>query len=88
MPNVGEDSEQWAAERLAQRVGLLAAGLADRPHLDGERFTVADACAFWALRMYHRLLHVDLPAPFDRYLDRVGARLAVHEALTAEGMSF
>ncbi|HEY0134790.1 MAG TPA: glutathione binding-like protein, partial [Nannocystis sp.] len=87
MPNVGEDSKRWAAERLAQRVGLLAAELGDRPYLDGDRFTVADAYAFWALRTYSRLLRAELPSPLTAYLDRVGARPAVREALAAEGIT-
>jgi glutathione S-transferase len=86
MPETSEASKRWAAQRLAGRVDLLAAALGERPFLDGDAFTVLDAYAFFALRTYRRLLRAELPGALGPYLERIAARPAVRDALTAEGL--
>ncbi|MGK3967595.1 glutathione S-transferase N-terminal domain-containing protein [Sorangium sp. So ce118] len=86
MPSVSEESRRWAAQRLADRVSLLAEALADRPFFHGDGFTVLDAYAYFALRTYRYLLRVELPGALGAYLDRLSARPAVSAALAAEGI--
>lgn len=84
MPNAGAEAKAWAKDRLGKRIALLAADLGDRPWFGGERFTVLDAYAFWAVKNYSRLTHAELPPNLAAYLERVGARPSVKTALDAE----
>ncbi|AUX42297.1 glutathione S-transferase [Sorangium cellulosum] len=86
MPNVSEESKRWAAQRLGDRVGLLAEALGDRAFFHGEAFTVVDAYAYFALRTYRYLLRVELPGGLGAYIERISARPAVRAALAAEGI--
>lgn len=86
MPNPGDEAKRWAAQRLTSRVALLGRELGERQLLHGERFTVADAYAFFALRTYRRLIGVELPAALSAYLARLDERPAVVAALAAEGV--
>jgi glutathione S-transferase len=81
----GERAEQVARERIAQRFAVIERHLADRSHLLGEDFSIADAYLFviadWAgpTRMS---LH-----PYPRlaaYLERVRSRDSVAAALRHE----
>ncbi|WP_437681720.1 glutathione binding-like protein [Sorangium sp. So ce131] len=85
MPNVSEESKRWAAQRLGERVGLLAEALGERAFFNGEAFTVVDAYAYFALRTYRYLLRVELPEALGAYVERISARPAVRAALAAEG---
>lgn len=75
-------------ERLAQRLGIVARRLRDRPYLLGETFTVADAYLFSILRFSNSITGVDLtPYPaIVAYVDRIARRPAVRAALEAEGL--
>jgi glutathione S-transferase len=72
------------AERLRHVETHLAAG---GPFLAGEAFTVADAYLFTIVN-WSRLVNVDLSAfpNLRAYLERVGRRPAVREAMQAEGL--
>ena len=86
-PATSEDWKQAVRGNLARRFDWLAPQLAARPHLMGERFTVADAYLFVLLN-WCSLTGVDLGrwSALKEYHARVGARPKVHEALKAEGL--
>lgn len=86
MPNAGEEAKRWAGQRLAARVELLAQDLGERPFFHGERFTVVDAYAFFALRTYHKLFAGELPPHLAAFLARVAERPAVVATFAAEGI--
>ena len=82
-----ESTKAAAKAKLATRFAELDRVLARQPYLTGERFTVADAYAFVIVN-WANLLSIDLgPYPnLKLFLDRVGARPAVRDALLAEGL--
>lgn len=84
MPNVGDESKRWAANRLTSRVRILETALGSKPHLQGDAFTVVDAYAFWALRSFSKLVKVDLEGSLADYVGRVGERPSARAALEAE----
>ncbi|MBA3519792.1 MAG: glutathione transferase GstA [Rhizobiales bacterium] len=86
-PKFSDDAKQVIKEKLAPRLAWLDKELAGRQFLAGDRFSAADAYAFTILR-WANPLKVDLAAyPNIRaYMDRVGARPKVQEALRAEGL--
>ena len=82
-----ESTKQEARIKLAFRLRLIEEHLGRADYLAGNGFTVADAYAF-TIVSWSSLLKVDL-SPYPRlraYLDRVAARPAVHQALSAEGL--
>jgi len=86
-PTTPEDYKPVAREALANRLGWLDKQLAGKQYLMGERFTVADAYAFTVVN-WTNFQKIDL-APWPNvkaYMDRVGARPKVQEALKAEGL--
>jgi glutathione S-transferase len=85
MPNPGEETKRWAAQRLAARVEVLARDLGERTFFHGESFTVADAYAFFALRTYQKLL-APPPPNLAAFLARVAERPSVVAAFAAEGL--
>jgi glutathione S-transferase len=84
----GEQAQAVARGKIAERLGFVDQHLAAAgPYLMGESFTVADAYLF-AVVSWSKLVNVDLsdfPA-LRAYLERVGARPAVREAMQAEGL--
>ncbi|HVE82617.1 MAG TPA: glutathione transferase GstA [Myxococcales bacterium] len=84
----GDELKEAVRERLRGRLEFMARSLEGRDHLLGEKFTVADGYAFYALRSWQNRTQTDLSAwPFlARYYDRLGARPAVKKALEAEGL--
>jgi glutathione S-transferase len=74
-------------EKIAARFDELDALLAQRAHLAGERFSVADAYLF-TIASWAPMLGIALARwpQLKAYLDRVAARPAVHAALLAEGL--
>ena len=72
---------------LSTRLEYLNRAMGNRPFLMGEQFTVADAYLFTVLG-WGRHLNFDLGKwpQLQRYLERVGARTQVIEALKAEGL--
>ncbi|MBX3213986.1 MAG: glutathione S-transferase N-terminal domain-containing protein [Labilithrix sp.] len=84
MPNVGDEAMQWTKDRLVARVALIRAALGSREFIFGDRFTVADPYAFWALRVFGFLTKVPLDGSLKEYVSRLAARPAVREAVDAE----
>jgi glutathione S-transferase len=86
-PKVAEDVRKDTVARLGKRFDHVAATLADRPFLMGERFTVADAYLFTLLGWtdFHRIDLAPWPA-LQAYRKRVAARPAVRATLEAEGL--
>ena len=86
-PDTPEASKTIAKNNLAKRFAYVDQHLARGPFLLGERFTVADAYLFtissWA--NFHALDLTPYPN-LQAYLERVGARPKVREALSAEGL--
>ena len=83
------DYKEQVKQRLAARWGYLATGIAAKPFLAGEHFTVADGYAFYVMRSWQHAVKQDLsrwPELVD-YYTRLAARPAVAAALAAEGLS-
>lgn len=86
-PNAPEDMKQYARANLIKRLGWLADQLGSKPHLLGERFSVADAYLFvvlsWAA---HVAVDLSQWPNLKGFQERVAARPHVVEALTSEGL--
>ncbi|WP_207460223.1 glutathione transferase GstA [Azospirillum sp. SYSU D00513] len=84
-PNTPEEYKPVARDIVAGKLAMLDAELADRPFLAGAAFTAADAYCFTVLR-WTRAVAIDLAAwpNLTAYVERVGARPAVAEAIAAE----
>ena len=86
-PNTPEDYKPIARENLAKRFAWLDQQLAGKDYLMGKQFTVADAYLFTVLR-WSIPTKIDLsPWPnLGAYLQRVGKRPKVKEAMQEEGL--
>lgn len=86
-PDTPAETKQAARARLEARFGFVAERLAGKDYLLGNQFSVADAYLFTVLGW---TAHVKLDlAPWpvlQAYQQRVAARPAVREAMTAEGL--
>jgi glutathione S-transferase len=86
-PQAPEAMKTIAKNNLAKRFAYIDQRLAGGPYLTGDRFTVADAYLFTVTNWtnYHG---IDLkPYPnLKAYMERVGARPRVRDALAAEGL--
>jgi glutathione S-transferase len=79
-----EEVKQYTRKNLATRLEYLQRILASRNFLLGEQFTVADAYLFTVLGWS---THVDVDiGQLKRYVERIGARPHVIEAMKAEGL--
>ena len=80
-----EEVKQYARRALGVRLDYLDRSIGNRTFLTGERFTVADAYLFTVLG-WGRYVNVDLGQwpQLQRYVERVGARPHVIEALKSE----
>jgi glutathione S-transferase len=86
-PSASAEFKASVKDRLALRMDVLARGLDGKSWLMGERFTVADGYAYYALRMWKRMVRPELPGILGEYFARIEARPAVQEVLAAEGLS-
>ncbi len=79
--------KHYVRRNLAGRLDYLNRAMGSRSFLMGEQFTVADAYLFTVLG-WGRHVDVDLVqwAQLQRYVERVGARPHVVEALKSEGL--
>jgi len=82
-----EDAKSYVRKVLGARLDYLHRTLGERTFLAGEPFTVADAYLFTVLR-WGRYVNVDLGQwpQLQRYVERVGGRPHVTEALKSEGL--
>ena len=80
-----EEVKQYARRALGVRLDYLDRSIGNRTFLTGELFTVADAYLFTVLG-WGRYVNVDLGQwpQLQRYVERVGARPHVIEALKSE----
>ena len=87
-PNTPEDYKPVAKENLAKRFDWLDQQLAGKEYLLGSKFSVADAYLFTLLR-WTKPTQIDLAKwpNLKAYVERVGARPKVKEALKAEGLA-
>jgi len=83
-----EEAKKLAKERLASRFAVLDAHLAHSAYLLGEQFSAADAYAFTVVSWAHHF-GIDLATwpHLKAYIERIGARPKVQEAMRAEGLS-
>jgi glutathione S-transferase len=82
-----EDSKQYARKNLTTRLDYLERVLQAKTFLMGEQFTVADAYLFTVLSWAPHVKFDLAPWPnLKRYVERVGARPHVLEALKSEGL--
>ena len=79
-----EEVKQYTRRNLAARLEYLQRTLANRNFLMGEQFTVADAYLFTVLG-WSTYVDVDI-GQLKRYVERIGARPHVIEAMKAEGL--
>ncbi len=86
-PNTPDAYKPIAKENLANRFGYLDHHLADHKYLMGDQFTVADAYLFTILN-WTKLQSIDLGQwpNVKAYVERVGARPKVQDAMKAEGL--
>jgi glutathione S-transferase len=86
-PTSTEDMKDAARATLTQRLGWVAERLEGRDYLMGAQFTVADAYLFTVLG-WAGFVQFDLsPWPvLNAYVQRVGSRTAVQQAMREEGL--
>jgi glutathione S-transferase len=86
-PEHGELAQAAARAAIEARFALLERHLAAEPYLMGERFSAADAYAFTIVG-WSRFARIDLRCypNLAAYMERVGARPKVEEAMRAEGL--
>jgi glutathione S-transferase len=80
----GKQRRPGAVEFLQRRLSALSKPLADKPYLDGDRFTAADLMMTTVLRI---LRHTDIVTGDERlaaYIERCTARPAFARALDAQ----
>jgi glutathione S-transferase len=80
-----EDTKQYVRQNLSKRLEYLSGVIAGRPYLTGEQFTIADAYLFTVLS-WGAYLKFDIGAQLQRYVENIGKRPHVIEALKAEGL--
>jgi glutathione S-transferase len=83
--DASEDVKQYTRKNLQGRLDYLERILGGRTFLMGEQFTVADPYLF-AVASWGRHVKVDLGPALQHYVERVGQRPHVIEALTTEGL--
>lgn len=85
-PDVTEQTRQGLQQQLARRFDYLEQQLQGRDYLMGD-FTVADGYLFTVLS-WTKPLRIDMAKwpTLQAYLQRAGARPAVHAAMVAEGL--
>jgi len=80
-----EDTKQYTRQNLSKRLEYLSGVLAGRSYLTGEQFTIADGYLFTVLS-WGSYLKFDIGAQLQRYVENIGKRPHVVEALKAEGL--
>ncbi|MGO1072477.1 glutathione binding-like protein [Lysobacter sp. CA199] len=84
-PEYGETPAKIARDRLQPRLALVDAHLAKNEFVLGQRFSIADAYLY-TIAGWTRALKMDMTAypNLDAYLDRIGQRDSVRDALRRE----
>ena len=84
-PEVGEAAQEYARGRIRERFAYLEAHLAQSRYLLGDAFGIADAYAYTIVG-WSKTTGIGL-APYPalgRYMEAIGARASVREALKAQ----
>jgi glutathione S-transferase len=86
-PTTPEEYVKITKENLASKFNFLDKELGKRQYLMGDKFTVPDAYAFTVVG-WSKYKDIDLSRwpNLKAYMDRVGARPKVQEAMKAEGL--
>jgi len=86
-PAMPEDAKKIFREKILSRYPFIDKELAGKQYLLGEHFSVADGYLFTVTR-WAKPMNLDLSgfANVQAFMQRVGARPAVQEALKAEGL--
>jgi glutathione S-transferase len=85
--DASEEVKQYTRKNLSVRLGYLDRALGNKTFLMGEQFTVADAYLFTVLSWSGYVkLDIGQWPQLKRYVERIGARPHVVEALKAEGL--
>ncbi|MBG6081161.1 glutathione transferase GstA [Rubrivivax gelatinosus] len=86
-PGMPEEAKALFRSKLGDRFAYVDAALAEQPFLLGEDFSVADAYLF-VVAGWSKHVGVDLSrfVHLARFIERVGARPAVQQAMRAEGL--
>jgi glutathione S-transferase len=86
-PATTEEARAAAKTKILARLGYVEQQLGDKPYLLGDQFSVADGYLF-TVTNWSRPTGIDLSAfpKLSAFMARVGARPAVQEAMTAEGL--
>ena len=86
-PAIPEEAKAVFRQKIAERLKWVEGQLAGKNYLMGDGFTVADAYLFTVTR-WSPFVGVDITglANVNAFLERVGARPAVQEAMKAEGL--
>jgi glutathione S-transferase len=86
-PAAGDEARAGAVATLAKRLGFVSQSLQGRAYLVGSQFTVADAYLFTVLSWtgYVKLSLADWPV-LQTYVERIGARPAVQQAMRDQGL--
>lgn len=86
-PNTPDEYKKILKENLSARFDWLEEQLAGRQYLMGDTFTAADAYLFVVLR-WTQPMQIDVSRwpGIKAFMERVGARPKVREALKAEGL--
>jgi glutathione S-transferase len=86
-PTTPDAFKDVSKENLGKRFDWLDKQLAGKQYLTGDNFTVADAYLFTVLRWSGRVnIELGKWPNLQAYVDRVGARPHVQEAMKAEGL--
>jgi glutathione S-transferase len=86
-PRTDKERREIVTENLSKRFDILERQLGDKPHLTGEQFTIADAYAYTVLS-WSKFHNIDMSRwpKLVAFIERVGARPAVREARSKEGL--
>ncbi|AZO76366.1 MULTISPECIES: glutathione transferase GstA [unclassified Bosea (in: a-proteobacteria)] len=88
LPDTTEDGKTAARARVAKKLTYIEGLLADgREHLLGEHFSVADGYLFTIVNWSDsRGVPLDAFPKLRAFMERIGARTSVQEAMRAEGL--
>jgi glutathione S-transferase len=87
-PTTPDAFKEISRTNLGKRFDWIEKELSGKQYLMGDKFSVADAYLFTVMRWTQRI-NVDSKWPnIKAYMDRVGTRPKVQEALKAEGLAY
>jgi glutathione S-transferase len=82
-----DEYKAFIRQRVGSRLDFLAKSLEGKKYILGDRFSVADGYALYALRAWKRVGGGELPGGLASYYGRIVERPAVKAALEAENLT-